>query len=58
MRSIFCLGLAILLSSCATTNTNYHKNTMQSWNGRSMSSITPAAFAQKKPNPDMKVASR
>ena len=33
MRIIISLGLAILLSSCAATSTNYYTKTVQSWQG-------------------------
>lgn len=33
MRSLFCLGLAILLSSCTTTTTNYYSSTVEGWQG-------------------------
>lgn len=36
MRFINCIGLTILLSSCATTTTNYYTQTVQSWRGGSV----------------------
>lgn len=50
MRLIISLGLIILLSSCASTSTNYYSKTVQSWNGGSASTLV-----KRWGNPDSKL---